>query len=104
MATILSRNIQKNCEQWHQYNVPTCLSKIGIYLSALQPFINSIRKPIVCTPEIEAYISHTIHMYFKKDLKLKAATKNICVYSRGCNINPLAVVQYNMQYINDGTR
>jgi hypothetical protein len=57
----------------------------------------SVRKPIISTPGIiEAYISHTMYTYFKKDLKLKAATVNICVYSRGCNIKPLAVVQYNM--------
>lgn len=72
MATTLFRNVQQNCVQSHAYDVPTFLSKIGIYLSVLQPFINSIRKPIVSTPETEAYISHTILYVLQKGFKTES--------------------------------
>jgi hypothetical protein len=80
MATTLFRRTT-NCEQTHSCDVTTRLSKSETYLSIVQRFVNSIHKPIVSTLETEAYISHTIYIYFKKYLKLKAATTNISVYS-----------------------
>lgn len=80
MATTLFRNIQQNCEQPHAYDVPTFLSKIGIYLSVLQPFINSIRKPIVSTPETEAYISHTILYVLQKGFKTESCHEKIFAF------------------------
>lgn len=91
MATTLFRNMQQSCEQSYVYDDPTFLSKTEIYLSLLQTFINSIRKPIVPTPETEACISHTVLYVLQKGFKTESCHTNICVYSSGCITLPLSI-------------
>jgi hypothetical protein len=104
LATILFCDIQKNYEQSHVRRCDVSFQSWDLFITFAALYeLNT--QHTVSTPEIiEAYITHTMYIHFKKDLKLEGATANICVCSRGCNITSLAAVQYNMQYINDGMR
>jgi hypothetical protein len=75
------------------------MSKYRIYLSFLQPFINSIPKLIFSTPEImEAYYeAHNVYGVQNAFQTESCHGK----HSRGSNISPLAIVQCNTNYIND---